>query len=125
MKILSTSDRGFPSVLKRITGRSQFQSGGVEKVVKTILKAVERGGDAALIRYTKKFDRVANPTSGAIELAPLVGLADRIVDLVSTGKTLKANRLIELEVIAHSTARLIVNRASLKMKHQAVTDLTT
>src|SRR5579885_618447 len=52
---------------------------------------------------------------GSIELAPLVGLADRIVDLVSSGQTLKAHDLVEVEVIAHSTARLIVNRASLKM----------
>jgi ATP phosphoribosyltransferase len=60
---------------------------------------------------------------GSIELAPLVGLADRIVDLVSTGRTLKAHGLVEVEVIAESTARLIVNRASLKMKHQAITRL--
>ena len=60
---------------------------------------------------------------GSIELAPLVGLADRIVDLVSSGKTLKAHRLVELDVIAESTARLIVNRASLKMKHRPLTDL--
>jgi ATP phosphoribosyltransferase len=52
-----------------------------------------------------------------------VGLADRIVDLVSSGKTLKANRLVELDVIAESTARLIVNRASLKMKHAPLMDL--
>ena len=61
---------------------------------------------------------------GSIELAPVVGLADRIVDLVSSGKTLKAHHLVELDVIAESTARLIVNRASLKLKHQAITDLT-
>jgi len=60
---------------------------------------------------------------GSIELAPIVGLADRIVDLVSTGQTLKAHHLVELEVIAESTARLIVNRASLKMKHGSLTEL--
>ncbi|MCS6318992.1 MAG: ATP phosphoribosyltransferase, partial [Nitrospira sp.] len=54
---------------------------------------------------------------GSIELAPIVGLADRIVDLVETGSTLKAHDLAEVEVITHSTARLIVNRASLKLKH--------
>lgn len=62
---------------------------------------------------------------GSIELAPLVGLADRIVDLVSSGETLKAHDLVEVELIAQSTARLIVNRASLKMKHERVTDLIT
>lgn len=55
---------------------------------------------------------------GSIELAPLVGLADRIVDLVETGSTLRAHDLAEVEVITHSTARLIVNRASLKLKHE-------
>lgn len=60
---------------------------------------------------------------GSIELAPMVGLADRIVDLVSTGKTLKENNLVEIDVIAQSTARLIVNRASLKLKHTLVTNL--
>ncbi|TAJ09463.1 MAG: ATP phosphoribosyltransferase [Nitrospirae bacterium] len=60
---------------------------------------------------------------GSIELAPMVGLADRIVDLVSTGKTLKAHDLVEVDVIARSTARLIVNRASLKMKHGSLTEL--
>ena len=60
---------------------------------------------------------------GSIELAPVVGLADRIVDLVSSGRTLKAHNLVEVDVIATSTARLIVNRASLKMKHQSLTGL--
>ena len=60
---------------------------------------------------------------GSIELAPLVGLADRIVDLVETGKTLEANNLVIEEIIAWSSARLIVNRASMKMKHATVTDV--
>ncbi|HYM38481.1 MAG TPA: ATP phosphoribosyltransferase [Nitrospiraceae bacterium] len=60
---------------------------------------------------------------GSIELAPVVDLADRIVDLVSTGRTLKAHDLEEVEVIAESTARLIVNRASLKLKHDEIAEL--
>jgi len=60
---------------------------------------------------------------GSIELAPVVYLADRIVDLVSTGRTLKAHDLEEVEVIAESTARLIVNRASLKLKHGEISEL--
>lgn len=55
---------------------------------------------------------------GSMELAPLVGLADAIVDIVSTGATLRANRLVEVEDIMPIAARLIVNQASLKM-HQA------
>ena len=60
---------------------------------------------------------------GSMELAPLVGLADRIVDLVSSGQTLRANNLVETDVIAWSTARLIVNRASLKMKHAVMSKM--
>jgi ATP phosphoribosyltransferase len=53
---------------------------------------------------------------GSMELAPLVGLADAIVDLVSTGKTLKANGLVAVEEIMPVSARLIVNQAALKTK---------
>ncbi len=60
---------------------------------------------------------------GSIELAPVVGLADRIVDLVETGGTLKAHDLVELEVIAQSTARFIVNRASLRLKQEPLMEL--
>jgi ATP phosphoribosyltransferase len=60
---------------------------------------------------------------GSIELAPLVGLSDRIVDLVSTGETLKQNGLVEVETIAEITTRLIVNRASLKTKHKRITEI--
>ena len=54
--------------------------------------------------------------SGAMELAPGLGLCRRIVDLVSTGATLAANDLVEIEVIAQITARLIVNRTALKTR---------
>lgn len=57
---------------------------------------------------------------GSIELAPLVGLSERIVDLVSTGGTLKANNMVEVETICEITSRLIVNRASLKTKHERI-----
>ncbi len=57
---------------------------------------------------------------GSMELAPLVGLADMIVDLVDTGNTLKANGLVPLEFIMQISSRLIINRASLKMKNKAI-----
>ena len=60
---------------------------------------------------------------GSIELAPLVGLAERIVDLVQSGETLRANGLVEVAEIMTSTARLIVNRASLKTEHARVNAL--
>jgi len=53
---------------------------------------------------------------GSMELAPLVGLADAIVDLVSTGNTLKANHLVEVEHIMDISSRLVVNQAALKLK---------
>ena len=58
---------------------------------------------------------------GSMELAPLVGLADRIVDVVDTGNTLKANGLAPLEHIADISSRLVVNKASMKMKHARIT----
>ncbi len=60
---------------------------------------------------------------GSIELAPLVGLAERIVDLVQSGDTLRANGLVEVAQIMSSTARLIVNRAALKTAHARVNAL--
>jgi ATP phosphoribosyltransferase len=57
---------------------------------------------------------------GSIELAPLVGLAERIVDLVQSGDTLRANGLVEVAEIMTSTARLIVNRAAQKTAYRAV-----
>lgn len=58
--------------------------------------------------------------NGAMELAPTMGLCRRIVDLVSTGKTLKENGLVEVETIAEVTSRLIVNRAALKTRPREV-----
>lgn len=60
---------------------------------------------------------------GSMELAPLVGLADRIVDLVDTGNTLKANGLAPLEHLCDISSRLIVNKAAMKTKHARVTAL--
>ena len=59
---------------------------------------------------------------GSMELAPLVGLADRIVDVVDTGNTLKANGLVPLEHIADISSRLVVNKAAMKMKHARITE---
>lgn len=60
---------------------------------------------------------------GSMELAPLVGLADAIVDLVSTGGTLEANDLVEVEEIMRISSRLVVNQASLKTRHAALAPL--
>jgi ATP phosphoribosyltransferase len=57
---------------------------------------------------------------GSMELAPLTGLADAIVDLVSTGSTLRANQLVEVEEIMQISSLLIVNQAALKLKREAI-----
>ncbi|MHB1951731.1 MAG: ATP phosphoribosyltransferase [Acidiferrobacteraceae bacterium] len=60
---------------------------------------------------------------GSMELAPIAGLADHIVDLVSSGKTLKANGLVEVDQIASISAWLVANKAAMKLKHERMTSL--
>jgi ATP phosphoribosyltransferase len=98
--------------------------------------AIKSNGRASKLRVATKYPNITErhfthkgipieiiKLYGSIELAPMVGLADCIVDLISTGKTLKAHHLVVKEIIASSTARLIVNRASLKLKYQRINDL--
>jgi ATP phosphoribosyltransferase len=61
--------------------------------------------------------------NGSIELAPLIGLADRIVDMVETGKTIEENGLVEMEQIFSITSRLIANRVSYRMKNESIQKL--
>lgn len=61
--------------------------------------------------------------NGSIELAPLIGLADRIVDIVSTGRTLKENGLVEYQTITTVTSRLIVNPVSYRIKDERISEL--
>lgn len=63
--------------------------------------------------------------NGSIELAPMIGLADRIVDIVSTGRTLKENGLVEYEHIADVSSRLIANPVSYRMKSARIRDLVS
>jgi len=58
--------------------------------------------------------------NGAMELAPIAGLSDAIFDIVQTGNTLKANGLVALEHVADSSARLVVNRVSMKVRHNVI-----
>lgn len=61
--------------------------------------------------------------NGSVELAPIVGLADRIVDIVSTGRTLKENGLVETEEIEHITSRFIANPGSYRLKKKTIDDM--
>lgn len=85
------------------------------------------------IRVATKFTRVAEryyaekgiqadiiKLYGAMELAPLMGLADEIIDIVDTGNTLKANGLAPMDTIADISSRLIANKASMKIKHRQI-----
>lgn len=62
---------------------------------------------------------------GALELAPIMGLSDVIVDIVDTGNTLRANGLEPVDLIADISSRLVVNRASMRSKHAAIDEVTT
>jgi ATP phosphoribosyltransferase len=92
--------------------------------------------DLGMLRVATKYPRIAaahfgargRPVeiielSGSVELAPVLGLADCIVDLVETGRTLHENDLREIAVIDESTGRLVVNRASYQLKAQAIAAL--
>ncbi len=94
------------------------------------------GGNERLARVATKYPRIAAKylaerglsadivrLNGKIELAALTGLADAVIDLVETGQTLRDNGLTESEIFLHSSARLIVNRASLKLKAQTIRPL--
>jgi ATP phosphoribosyltransferase len=96
---------------------------------------VQSLADWSYLRVATKFPRITERyynskgvpveiirLSGSIELAPLVGLCERIVDLVETGRTLTENGLAEGEEILRVSARLIVNRASQKTKYEQVTE---
>jgi ATP phosphoribosyltransferase len=76
-------------------------------------------------RYFERMGRQAEVIElhGSIELAPLVGLAECIIDLTATGTTLRENYLVELDEISTSTARLISNRGSYRLRHSEVVAL--
>ena len=77
-------------------------------------------------RYFEESGRQAEviEVKGSVELAPLIGLADGIVDLVATGRTLAENKLEEREEIARCSARLVANRVAHKLRAREVDDLT-
>ena len=76
-------------------------------------------------RYFESLGRQAEiiELNGAVELAPLVGLSECIVDLTATGTTLRENNLVALDEISHSTARLIANRGAYRLRHEEIAAL--
>ena len=99
--------------------------------------AREKLNDGSLIRVASKYPRIAKDyfyntkhqtveiikLNGSVELAPIVGLSEVIVDIVETGSTLKENGLNVLEEICPLSARVVVNEVSMKMEHERITKL--
>ena len=98
-----------------------------------VAEPVEKKASGARIKVATKFTEIAKryfaekgeqveliKLYGSMELAPIVGLADKIVDVVDTGKTLKENGLEASELIAQISSRLIVNKSSFKLKHERI-----
>lgn len=116
-ELLVSSDLGFGFCRLSLAGKEDFHPLSKLSKVKVATKYTE---------LTKKFFFEKGISCeliklyGSIELAPLVGLADCIVDLVSTGSTLRANGLKEIEVILESTARLVWNRSAFYTKNEEV-----
>lgn len=111
---------------------------GLCRMVVAVPEALKREqfGDYAHLRVATKYPKITKAffhdmgiqmeiikLNGSIELAPIVGLSELIVDLVETGRTLKENKLIEVREIHQATARFIVNRVSLKMKYSRINEL--
>jgi len=110
---------------------------GVGRCLIAVAAREERwGGRPGVLHVATKYPRIAAAhfgargvpveiieLSGSVELAPVLGLADCIVDLVQTGRTLAENGLSVVETITESTARLVINRASYQTKAEAVGEL--
>lgn len=104
-----------------------------------LVRAVPANAEPVVRSYTRVATKYANSTrdfyadmgrqveivalSGTMEIAPMLGLADEIVDIVDTGGTLAANDLVEKETLANISARIIVNKASMKRRFQEISAL--
>ena len=125
--LMESGDEGLYEVLDLEIGRCRLMTAGRRQA---------RAGYAAKIRVATKFVNVARAhyssrgiqpniikLFGAMELAPILDLADEIVDIVDTGNTLKANGMQPLKHIADISSRLIVNKASMRTRNQIITKL--
>jgi len=128
--VLRESDRDLYEPLRLGLGRCRLTLAGPSEAVQRNLR-LETG-----LRVASKYPRLARdyfqrrgiaveiiPLSGSVELAPALGLADLLVDLVATGRTLRENDLVELDTIMESEAILVVNRASHKLRLKTVQEL--
>lgn len=117
-------------------GRCRFVLAAPEDDVPALKKVLDAGGMLAKLRIATKFPSITRDYAagkvmrpeiivlkGAVELAPAIGLADAIVDIVESGKTLAENGLAIIEQISESSARLIANRSSYGIKAKPIADL--
>ena len=125
--LMESGDEGLYEVLDLEIARCRLMTAGTGQA---------RAGHAAKIRVATKFVNVARAhyssrgiqpniikLYGAMELAPIMDLADEIVDIVDTGNTLKANGMQPLEHIADISSRLIVNKASMRTRNHIISNL--
>ena len=117
------STMGFYEMLDMGIGRCKMMTAGPVGVVEPegVLRVATKFVNITRAYYQKRGRQVAViKLSGAMEIAPLLGLSDKIVDIVDTGNTLKANGLEARDTLCDISTRLIVNRASMKTKFVAV-----
>lgn len=125
---LIENERDVYEVMNLSIGKCRFSVAGFpenkEKLEQSFIRVATKYPNIAK-SYFDKQDKTIEVTklNGSVELAPLVGLSDMIVDLVETGNTLKANGLVVYEDIAEVSARLIVNKVSYRFKSQGIQEI--
>lgn len=124
--LIEHGETGYYQPLDLKIGRCRLMVAGLkdESVLPPRIKIATKFVNAANRYYAEKGVQVdIIKLYGAMELAPVTGLAHRIVDIVETGNTLKANGMVPMELITEISTRLIVNKVSMKMRHAAITRL--
>lgn len=122
--LMEHGETGYYEPLDLKIGRCRLMVAGLaeEPALPARIKVATKFVNAAKRYYAEKGVQVdIIKLYGAMELAPLTGLAHRIVDIVETGNTLKANGMVPMELVSEISTRLIVNKISMKMKYSAVT----
>lgn len=123
--VLLEEDRDVYELLDLEIGRCRMVVAGLAEYQPAVHPRVATKYPAIASRFFRKQGQQVEviKLNGSVELAPLIGLAERIVDIVSTGQTLRENGLVEFEHICDITTRLIANRSSYRMKSEAVDNI--
>ncbi|MDG2089623.1 MAG: ATP phosphoribosyltransferase [Gammaproteobacteria bacterium] len=124
--IMENGSQGYyePLDLKLATCRLMTASPVNQTKLPARLRVASKFVNIAKAHYSEQGQQVEIiKLNGALELAPIMGMADQIVDIVDSGKTLKANGLQPMELIAEVSTRVIVNKAAMKLKHDQIQNL--